>query len=193
MRSPRLEQMFAPRMLLPMKTFFILSLFQLISEMGREKKNIPLPNLSPTILQNKVPIICVWTVVVKNKCWWSADVYNRIQVLLHIKTLYDHIIKERHYCLDWCASWFQVANGGLMDSYNSRPSLWQAGELVAVFSEARVWQIVSERLLNHIICNDTVFQRELRSTLFSKHNKYTGICHDRDIPLYNVETVISCT
>ncbi len=41
-----------------------------------------------SVLQNKAPIIWVWAVVVKNKCWWSSDVYNSIQVL------YGHIIKK---------------------------------------------------------------------------------------------------
>lgn len=105
--------------------------FQLISEMGREReKNIPFPNLFPTIRQHEAPTIWIWTVAVKNKCWWSSDVYNGIQVLPHIKALYGHIIKERRYCLDWSASWCQVANGLLMHPDNSRPSLWQAGELV---------------------------------------------------------------
>lgn len=97
---------------------------------GKKKKTSHYPICpSPlSIPQNKTAIIYVWAVVVKNKCWWSSDVYNSIQVLWHIKTLYGHIIKERHYCLDWLASWFQVANGALMPPYESRPSLWQTGE-----------------------------------------------------------------
>lgn len=137
--------------LLLMKTFLsFLSFSWSVKWEEKKKKPIPFPNLSLTILQNKAPIIWVWVVVVKNKCWWSSDVYNSIQVLLHIKTLYGHIIKERRYCLDWCASWFQVANSVLMYPYNARPSAWQTGELVVVFRR----QIVNERLLNHIMCND---------------------------------------
>lgn len=92
------------------------------------RKNIP---SSPfTIVTGYLGL---WAVAVKNKCWWSSDVYNNIQVLLHIKAIYGHIIKARHYCLDWCVSWFQLVNVVLMRPYESRPSLWQTGELVTLF------------------------------------------------------------
>lgn len=127
---------FSPRMNLAAQiNVLFFSHFQLIIEMGRKKKNLNF-SIRPSpfsILQNKAPIIWVWAVVVKNKCWWSSDVYNSNQVLLHIKTLYVHIIKARCYCLDWCTPWFQVANGVLMHPYESRPSLWQAGELMTIF------------------------------------------------------------
>lgn len=53
----------------------------------------------------------------------------------------------------WCASWFQVAKGLIMHLWKSSPSLWQAGNWWH-FSVASIWQIVNERLWNHIMCND---------------------------------------
>lgn len=85
----------------------------------KKKKNTKKPHFpicpSPfSVLRYEAPIIWAWAAVVKHKCWWRSDVCNSIQVFLHIKTLYGHIIKKRHFCPDWCASWFQVANGVLM-------------------------------------------------------------------------------
>lgn len=113
--------------LLLMKTYY------LFLHAADQTSQFPICPSPFSIHQSKAPNIWVWVVVVKNKCWWSSDAYNSIQVLLHIKPLYGHIIKVRHHCLDWCVSWFQVANVVLMHPYEPRPDLWQTGELVTAF------------------------------------------------------------
>lgn len=39
----------------------------------------------------------------------------------HIKTLYGHIMRGRRCCLDWCASWLQVANAVFMHLHKLKP------------------------------------------------------------------------
>lgn len=115
----------------------------------KEKK--PFHNLShphrPPLHQNKVSIKSVCAVLVKHERWWSCDVYNNVQVLEHIKSLYGHIIKKRHYRLDRCASWSQMANDVLMHPGERRPpDLRPTAGSVAILHRLR-WQIVNERLI----------------------------------------------
>lgn len=121
------------------------SLTQVISEMGRKKT--PHSLICPSLLsiaQNKAPVIWVWALIVQSKRWWSSDLCNSIQVFLDIKILYGHIIKERSYCLDRRAAWFQVANGVLMCPSESRPSFGQTGKwwLWYQWYEDWPWEII---------------------------------------------------